>query len=119
MNDNNLMPPLPPVDADALDAATRRFVASAEPDVTYAVLDSPIGALVAAATPVGLVRLAYEDFNGGVDPGPGGLSRRLSPRGLGDPSKLDPVRGELDEYFNNARTSFDVPIDWSLYSDFG
>jgi methylated-DNA-[protein]-cysteine S-methyltransferase len=120
MNDHDFLPITPPaVDAAALDAATRRFVAAAEPDVAYAVLDSPIGALVAAATPTGLVRLAYEDFNGGLDPVLEDLSRRLSPRVLEDPARLDRVRRELDEYFNNARTTFDLPIDWSLYSDFG
>jgi methylated-DNA-[protein]-cysteine S-methyltransferase len=119
INDNNSTPALPPVDAAALDAATRRFVAAAQPDVAYAIVDSPIGALVAAATPTGLVRLAYEDFHGGLDPVLEDLARRLSPRVLEDPRRLDPVRRELDEYFNNARTSFDVPIDWSLYSDFG
>jgi methylated-DNA-[protein]-cysteine S-methyltransferase len=118
MNDHPTPTP-PPVDASALDAATRRFVAAAEPDVAYAIVDSPIGALVAAATPTGLVRLAYEDFNGGLDPVLDDLSRRLSPRVLEDPRRLDAVRRELDEYFNNTRTTFDLPIDWSLYSDFG
>jgi methylated-DNA-[protein]-cysteine S-methyltransferase len=117
---NNLPSPTPPpLDAAALDAATRRFVAAAEPDVAYAVLDSPIGALVAAATPTGLVRLAYEDFHGGLDPVLEDLARRLSPRVLEDRRRLDAVQRELDEYFNNARTGFDLPIDWSLYSDFG
>jgi methylated-DNA-[protein]-cysteine S-methyltransferase len=109
----------PAVDATALDAATRRFLAAAEPDVAYDVLDSPIGALVAAVTPTGLVRLAYEDFNGGLDPVLEDLARRLSPRVLEDRRRLDPVRRELDEYFNNERTTFDLAIDWSLYSDFG
>lgn len=119
IDNNNSTLALPSVDAAALDAATRRFVAAAQPDVAYAVLDSPIGALVAAATPTGLVRLAYEDFNGGLDPVLEDLARRLSPRVLEDPRRLEAVRRELDEYFNNTRTSFDLPIDWSLYSDFG
>lgn len=118
MNDNSIPGP-PTVDRAALDAATRRFVGTAQPDIAYAVLDSPIGALIAAATPAGLVRLAYEDFNGGLDPVLEDLSRRLSPRVLEDPSRLDPVRRELDEYFNDGRTTFDLAIDWSLYSDFG
>ena len=117
MNDN--LPRLPEIDMKALDAATRRFVERAQPDVAYAVLDSPVGALVAATTPTGLVRLAYEDFNGGLDPILDDLSKRLSPRVLEDAARLDPVRRELDEYFNNARTAFDLPIDWTLYSDFG
>ena len=118
MNDNFPLHP-PAVDAAALDAATRRFAAAAEPDVAYAVIDSPIGALVAAATPKGLVRLAYEDFNGGVAPVLDDLARRLSPRVLEAPARLDAVRRELDEYFDRRRTTFDLPIDWSLYSDFG
>ncbi|WP_445149444.1 methylated-DNA--[protein]-cysteine S-methyltransferase [Baekduia sp. Peel2402] len=116
MNDNL---PGPEIDMQALDAATRRFVERAQPDVAYAVIDSPVGALVAATTPTGLVRLAYEDFNGGLDPVLDDLSKRLSPRVLEDPTRLDPVRRELDEYFNNVRTTFDLPIDWTLYSDFG
>ncbi|HET6507760.1 MAG TPA: methylated-DNA--[protein]-cysteine S-methyltransferase [Baekduia sp.] len=116
---NDSTPALPAVDAAALDAATRRFLDAARPDVAYAVLDSPVGELVAAVTPTGLVRLAYEDFHGGVDPILEDLSRRLSPRVLEDPRRLDAVRRELDEYFNNTRTDFDLPIDWSLYSDFG
>jgi methylated-DNA-[protein]-cysteine S-methyltransferase len=117
MNDNSLSPP--PVDAAALDAATARFVARAEPDVAYALVDSPIGALVAAATPQGLVRLAYEDFNGGVDNVLDSLAAKLSPRILEDPRRLDDVRRELDEYFEGRRQTFDLAIDWTLYSDFG
>jgi methylated-DNA-[protein]-cysteine S-methyltransferase len=117
MNDNLLAPP--PADPDALAAATARFVARAEPDVAYAIVDSPIGALVAAATPQGLVRLAYEDFNGGVDVVLDALATKLSPRILEDPRRLDDVRRELDEYFEGRRRDFDLAIDWSLYSDFG
>jgi len=109
----------PAADPEALAAATARFVAGAQPDVAYAVVDSPIGALVAAATPTGLVRLAYEDFNGGLDAVLENLAGRLSPRILEQPAKLDLVRRELDEYFSHRRETFDLPIDWSLYSDFG
>ena len=109
----------PPFDPAALEAATARFTQSAQPDISYTLIDSPIGALVAAATPHGLVRLAYEDFNGGLDAVLDNLAGRLSPRILEQPAKLDGVRRELDEYFNNSRTAFDVPIDWALYSDFG
>jgi methylated-DNA-[protein]-cysteine S-methyltransferase len=34
------------------------------------------------------------------------------------PARLDDVRRELDEYFSGRRTSFDVPLDWSLSSGF-
>ena len=114
---NRLHPPQ--VDPDTIAAAAVRFATHAEPDVAYAVVDSPIGALVAAATPNGLVRLAYEDFNGGLDNVLDSLSSKLSPRILENPARLDDVRRELDEYFDGKRTTFDLPIDWALYSDFG
>jgi methylated-DNA-[protein]-cysteine S-methyltransferase len=114
---NKLHPPH--VTPSAVAAAAERFVTHAEPDVAYAVVDSPIGALVAAATPQGLVRLAYEDFNGGLDAVLQSLSNKLSPRILENPVRLDDVRRELDEYFDGKRTTFDLPIDWTLYSDFG
>ncbi|HEV7753674.1 MAG TPA: methylated-DNA--[protein]-cysteine S-methyltransferase [Baekduia sp.] len=109
----------PQIDPADAAAAAARFVSRAEPDVAYAVVDSPIGALVAAVTPQGLVRLAYEDFEGGLDEVLDSLAAKLSPRILEAPARLDPVRRELDEYFTGRRETFDVSIDWTLYSDFG
>jgi methylated-DNA-[protein]-cysteine S-methyltransferase len=111
--------PRPPIDAAAAAAAAERFSATAEPDVAYAVVESPVGALVVAATPTGLVQIAYEDFRGGLDVVLDGLATRVSPRILEAPGRLDAVRRELDEYFAGRRTRFDLPIDWALYTDFG
>jgi methylated-DNA-[protein]-cysteine S-methyltransferase len=109
----------PQIDAADAAAAAARFARRAEPDVAYAVVESPVGALVAAVTPRGLVRLAYEDFNGGLDEVLDSLAAKLSPRILEAPARLDAVRRELDEYFAGRRETFDLPIDWTLYSDFG
>jgi methylated-DNA-[protein]-cysteine S-methyltransferase len=109
----------PPFDPAALEAATARFTERAQPDVAYAVVGSPVGDLVIAATPTGLVNIAYEDFRGGLDPVLEHLAARLSPRILEQPARLDAVRRELDEYFERRRTTFDLPIDWTLYSPFG
>ena len=109
----------PPFDPAALEAATARFTERAEPDVAYAVIGSPVGDLVVAATPTGLVTIAYEDFRGGLDPVLENLAAKLSPRILEQPARLDDVRRELDEYFERRRTSFDLAIDWALYSPFG
>jgi methylated-DNA-[protein]-cysteine S-methyltransferase len=109
----------PPFDPAALEAATTRFTERAQPDVAYAVVGSPVGDLVIAATPTGLVNIAYEDFRGGLDPVLEHLAARLSPRILEQPARLDAVRRELDEYFERRRTTFDLPIDWTLYSPFG
>jgi methylated-DNA-[protein]-cysteine S-methyltransferase len=117
MTEDRLAPPtFDPADAAA---AARRFAASAPADVHYALVDSPIGTLVAAATPRGLATLSYEDFDGGVDAVLDSLASRLSPRMLEAPARLDDVRRELDEYFEGRRHDFDLPIDWTLASSFG
>jgi methylated-DNA-[protein]-cysteine S-methyltransferase len=117
MTENGLQPPsFDPADARA---AAERFAATAPADVHYAEVDSPVGTLVAASTPRGLVTLSYEDHHGGVDAVVETLARRLSPRILRAPSRLDGVRRELDEYFAGNRHDFDLPIDWALVPDFG
>ena len=111
----------PTVDAAALDAASTRFLASAatEADVVYAELDSPVGTLVAAATPRGLARLAYRDANGGLDAVLEALATKLSPRLVRSPARLDAVRRQLAEYFAHEREIFDVPLDLCLAAPFG
>ncbi|MFL5846561.1 MAG: methylated-DNA--[protein]-cysteine S-methyltransferase [Solirubrobacteraceae bacterium] len=93
--------------------AAARFAATAPADVHYAVVDTPIGKVVAARTERGLARLAYEEFNGGLDRVLEQLAVRLSPRILEGPARLDDVRRELDEYFAGRRTAFDLPLDFS------
>ncbi len=104
-----------------LDAASARFLAAAaaEADVVYAELDSPVGALVAAATPRGLARLAYRDFNGGLDAVLEALAARISPRVVAAPARLDDVRRQLDEFFAGRRQDFDLRVDLSVCAPFG
>ncbi|MGH2804123.1 MAG: methylated-DNA--[protein]-cysteine S-methyltransferase [Thermoleophilaceae bacterium] len=86
-------------------------------DVAYATIDSPLGPMVVAATRRGLVRLAYKKFAPDADVLEE-LSRKLSPRILEAPARLDDVRRELDEYFEGRRTDFDLPLDWALTHGF-
>ena len=86
-------------------------------DVAYASVDSPLGPLVVAATPKGLVRVSYSEFRGEEDVLEE-LARRVSPRVLEAPARLDGVRRELDEYFEGRRERFDTPIDWSYLAGF-
>jgi methylated-DNA-[protein]-cysteine S-methyltransferase len=116
MTDHLAPPAFDPADAAA---AAARFAATADADVSYTLVDSPLGTLVAASTPRGLACLSYEDHDGGVDAVLERLAERISPRILEAPAKLDVVRRELDEYFEHRRETFDVPIDWALYSPFG
>jgi methylated-DNA-[protein]-cysteine S-methyltransferase len=109
-------PAFDPADAAA---AAARFAATAPADVTYALVDSPVGTLVAATTESGLACLSYSDHDGGVDAVLDRLAAKLSPRILEAPARLDAVRRELDEYFEHRRRDFDLPIDFSLASPFG
>jgi methylated-DNA-[protein]-cysteine S-methyltransferase len=117
MNEDRLAPPT--FDPSEAAAAAARFAATAPADVHYALVDSPVGTLVAAATPRGLVTLSYTDQFGGTDGVLDWVAARLSPRMLEAPGRLDDVRRELDEYFDGRRRDFDLPIDWALASPWG
>jgi methylated-DNA-[protein]-cysteine S-methyltransferase len=85
-------------------------------DVAYTTVDSPVGALLLAATPKGLVRVAFanEDHDRVLE----SLAARLSPRVLRAPKRLDAAARELDEYFARRRQQFDLDLDLSLSRGF-
>jgi methylated-DNA-[protein]-cysteine S-methyltransferase len=109
-----------PSEPDALLRLRRRLGLAAEAegllDVAYTTVDSPVGALLLAATPNGLVRVAYdiEDHDRVLDT----LARQISPRVLRAPRRLDAAARELDEYFGGRRRVFDLPLDRSLSRGF-
>ena len=86
-------------------------------DVAYSTVDSPLGPLMIAATPRGLVRVSYSQFRDD-DAVLADLARRVSPRVLEASGRLDRARRELDEYFEGRRTEFDLSIDWALTRGF-
>jgi methylated-DNA-[protein]-cysteine S-methyltransferase len=86
-------------------------------DVAYATLDSPLGPLLVASTPAGLVRIAFVDFEG-EDEVLDEMATRISPRVLSAPRRLDESRRELDQYFAGQRQDFDVRLDWQLMRGF-
>ncbi|MBV9819868.1 MAG: methylated-DNA--[protein]-cysteine S-methyltransferase [Solirubrobacterales bacterium] len=85
-------------------------------DVAFAPVSSPLGELIVAATPAGVVRLAYDDET--RDEVLANLAARISPRVLETPSRLDAVRRELEEYFVGTRTAFELPLDLQLSAGF-
>ncbi len=107
----------PALDTDRLSAALRqRAEAEGLMDVAYGSMDSPLGELLVAVTPRGLVRVAY--VHEAQDAVLEELAGRISPRVLRAPERTDPVRHELEEYFAGGRQAFEVPIDWSLVRGF-
>jgi methylated-DNA-[protein]-cysteine S-methyltransferase len=94
---------------------TPAFRAAGLLDVAYSTLDSPLGRLLLAATPAGLVRVAYvdDDFDGVLE----SLAARISPRVV--LARLDDERRELDEYLSGKRRRFEISLDWQLVRGFG
>jgi methylated-DNA-[protein]-cysteine S-methyltransferase len=85
-------------------------------DLAYRTVDSPVGPLLLAATPAGLVRVAFasEDHDQVL----AALASQISPRILNAPQRLDDAARELDEYFGGTRRRFDLPLDFQLSTGF-
>ncbi len=95
----------------AAEADTAGFL-----DVAYRTLDTPVGELLLAATPVGLVRVAYDTE--GRDAVLRVLATKVSSRILNAPTRLDDTARQLDEYFAGRRQQFELPLDLSLSAGF-
>ena len=98
--------------ADLIERLAQRAETEGLLDVAYAEVDSPLGKLLVATTPKGIVRLGFptEDHDDVLDE----LAVRISPRVLEVPDRLDAVRRELDEYFEGRLHRFTAKLDWTL-----
>ena len=116
----NPMTALPQPDAATLERLHARLVDTAAAadtlDIAYRTVDTPLGALLLAATPAGLVRVAYESE--GHDAVLSALAAKVSPRMLRAPSRLDETAREIDDYFAGRRHHFDLPLDLQLAHGF-
>jgi methylated-DNA-[protein]-cysteine S-methyltransferase len=116
----DIIPSLPVAYEVLPDRLHERLTAAAESegllDVAYRTLDTPVGSLLLAATPHGLVKVAFDRQD--HDAVLAGLASAISPRILRSPARLDPVVRQLDEYFTGGRQSFDVPLDFRLARGF-
>lgn len=111
---------LPEIDVDTATRLHTRLVASAAAggllDLAYRTVDSPIGTLLLAATPLGLVRVAFSCEN--HEQVLAALGERISPRILRAPGRLDAAASQLEEYFAGTRTRFELPLDLRLATGF-
>ena len=98
--------------ADLVDRVTREGLV----DVAYRVMDTAVGSLLLAATPIGVVRVAFDrqDHESVL----AGLAKRISPRVLHAPARLDPVARQIEEYLDAGRVTFDLPVDLALARGF-
>jgi methylated-DNA-[protein]-cysteine S-methyltransferase len=110
---------LPPGDAGAA-AAAGRLLARAEDEglleVAYGSVESPFGELLAAVTPRGLLRVSYDTRRSEAVLEE--IAEKVSPRMLESAKRLDPLRRQLDEYFEGRRRTFDLSLDWRLTRGF-
>lgn len=85
-------------------------------EVAYSSVDSPVGSLMVAGTDAGLVRLglAGTDHESMLEQ----LAEAIGPRVVETSARFDPLRRELEEYFDGRRRRFDYPLDWRLTSGF-
>jgi methylated-DNA-[protein]-cysteine S-methyltransferase len=97
----------PALDARFRDAAAAEGLL----DVAYDFVDSPVGTLLVAASPQGLCKISYNpDTEREVEL----LARAIGTRVLRAARPIDDVRRQLNEYFEQRRTDFDLPIDLRL-----
>jgi methylated-DNA-[protein]-cysteine S-methyltransferase len=103
-----------------LDRLRLRLAADAERDglldLAYRTVDSPLGTLLVAASPAGLLRVAFDSE--GHEQVLEALSERVSPRILRAPDRLDEVARQLDDYFGGRRRAFALPLDLRLSTGF-
>ncbi len=85
-------------------------------DIAYRTVDTPVGQLLIAATPLGLVRVAYvrQDHDAVLT----SLAQDVSPRVLFAPARLDDAARQFDDYFTRRRQGFDLAVDLQLASGF-
>lgn len=110
-----------PADEDGFARARSELAARAARaglvEVAFERHDTPLGAIVVAATAEGIVRIGLpsEPEDDVLDE----LAHRLSPRVLrSSPKTVERARREIDEYFAGRRKRFAIPLDWRLTSGF-
>jgi methylated-DNA-[protein]-cysteine S-methyltransferase len=97
-----------------------RFVARAADeqlvDLAYTTVDTRIGPLLLAASPMGLLRVAFalEGFDAVLAE----LAVAISPRVLRAPRRLDDAARQVEAYLAGARVEFDLPLDLRLTRGF-
>ena len=106
------LPPMEQLQRRLVDEARREDLI----DIAYRTVDTPIGQLLLAATPKGMVRWAFalEDHDAVL----ADLAVRISPRVLHTPRLFDEAAAQLEQYFAARRTRFELPVDLRLTQGF-
>ncbi|MDK1474176.1 methylated-DNA--[protein]-cysteine S-methyltransferase [Streptomyces sp. 549] len=86
----------------------------------WTVCESPVGPLLLAATDRGLVRVLFHTGEAQAAAPLADLASRLGAEPVSDPGHpvLATAAAQLEAYFGGTRTTFGIPLDWSLCSGF-
>ncbi|MHB8692784.1 MAG: methylated-DNA--[protein]-cysteine S-methyltransferase [Solirubrobacteraceae bacterium] len=109
------------IDADHFQRLTATLAAQADRegllDIAYETHDSPLGPMLVAATHAGLIRvgLPLEGESAVLDELSTKVSRRIL---IASRPAITSARRQLDDYFAQRLTSFDVALDWQLTGGF-
>jgi methylated-DNA-[protein]-cysteine S-methyltransferase len=108
--------PIRPIAARVHDRFVARATSEGLVDVAYRTVDTRIGELLLAASPTGLVRIAFalEDFDTVLAE----LAEQVSPRVLRAPEQLDAAARQIDAYLDGQLLRFDLPLDLRLAHGF-
>ena len=104
------------IDEATMSRLHARLEGSADVDLAYRVVDSPLGPLLLAVTERGLVRVGFEAA--GHEAVLAELADKVSPRVLRAPRRLDDQARQLEDYFAGRRRGFDLPLDTRLVGGF-
>jgi methylated-DNA-[protein]-cysteine S-methyltransferase len=86
------------------DAATEAGLV----DAAYDLVESPLGPLLVGVSERGVCRISFDpDAESELDR----LAERVGPRVLRVARRVDPVRRQLDEYFDRGRREFELDVD--------
>jgi methylated-DNA-[protein]-cysteine S-methyltransferase len=84
-------------------------------NLEWSVTSTPIGPLMLAATPDGLVKVHFHADR--PEPVVAAMAARLESEPV-RVERVDPAQQQLEAYFKGDLTVFTVPLDWSLSSGF-
>ncbi len=105
-----------PTDAGTVATLRERLAGAASAqglvDVAFRTVETPVGALLLAATEAGVLRVAYpaEGHEAVLE----SLSVAIGSRVLRDTRRFDDLCRQLDGYFAGQRRHFEVPLDLRL-----
>jgi len=98
------------------DRLAHRAEAAGLLDLACRVVDSPVGPLLVAVAPSGVVRIAFDRED--HDAVTAELAEVVSPRILRSPARTDAVAAQIEEYFAGRRRRFDLAVDLRLARGF-